>query len=37
MEVGADLVGMVKKNPKEYARRPLMSLQRIDQEVLTLC
>ena len=36
-EVGANLIGMVKKIQMYSARRPLIILQRIDQGVLTLC
>ena len=37
MEVGYDLIGMVNKISKDYARRLFRSLQSIGQEVLTLC
>ena len=37
MEVGAEFIGMVKKIPKDSARRSLRSLQRIGMEVTTSC
>ena len=37
MELGAELIGMVKTNTKDSARRQLRSLQRIGLEVPTLC
>ena len=37
MEVGANIIGMVKTNKKDYKRRTLRILQGIYQEVITLC
>ena len=37
MKMGAELIGMVKKIPKDSARRQLRSLQRIGLEVPTFC
>ena len=37
MEVGDDLIGMVKVIQNGYVRRSLIILQRIGQEVITSC